>query len=75
MEIAVGVLVALLAVVLVAYPLFASKHADRTFASDGEISEEVARYRSAIKSKTLCDHCLAANPSGSTYCADCGRAL
>ena len=75
MEIAIGVLVALVAVGLVAYPLFVGKPADHTFASDGEIKHEVDRYRAAIKAKTLCDHCLTANPAGSTYCGECGRSL
>ena len=75
MEIAVGVLVALLAAGLVAYPVFAAKPADRTFADDAEIRAEVERYRAALKSRTLCDYCLNPNPAGSTYCAECGRAL
>jgi len=75
MEIAAGVLVALIAAALVAYPLFINKPADRTFASDGEIRNEVDRYRAAIKAKTLCDHCLTANPTGSAYCGECGRSL
>jgi hypothetical protein len=75
MEIAAGVLVALIAMALVAYPLFVAKPADRTFASDGEIRNEVERYRAAIKAKTLCDHCLTANPRDSAYCSECGRSL
>ncbi len=75
MEILVGVLIALLAIGMVAYPLFFSKTADRTFASDGEIRQEVDRYRAAMKAKTLCDHCLTPNPEGSVYCGECGRAL
>lgn len=75
MEIAAGVLVALIAMALVTYPLFVARPADRTFASDGEIRNEVERYRAAIKAKTLCDHCLTANPAGSAYCSECGRSL
>jgi hypothetical protein len=75
MEIAAGVLVALLAVLLVAYPLFAKKSADRTFDDDGEVAQEVNRYRAAIKAKTLCDYCLTANAARSNYCSDCGRPL
>jgi hypothetical protein len=43
--------------------------------SDAELDEEVARYREAIKRGTLCEHCLAANPPGSKFCADCGKTL
>ncbi|HEX6063930.1 MAG TPA: hypothetical protein VFZ04_06885 [Longimicrobiales bacterium] len=75
MEILVGVLIALLAIGLVAYPLFVARPADRIFASDGEVRQEVDRYRAAIKAQTLCDRCLTANSPGSAYCGECGRSL
>ena len=40
-----------------------------------EIDELVVAYRNALKSGTLCDRCLYANPPKSRYCADCGRVL
>ena len=75
METVIGVLVALIAIALVGYPLFYDRPETRTFASDGEIRQEVERYRASIKTKTLCDRCLSANPAKSNYCSDCGAAL
>lgn len=45
------------------------------FKSDEEIKQEVERYRTAIKAKTLCERCLTANPPKSNYCKECGRPL
>lgn len=75
METIIGVLVALIAIALVGYPLVYARPETRTFASDGEIRQEVERYRASIKAKTLCDRCLSANPAKSNYCSDCGAAL
>jgi hypothetical protein len=44
-------------------------------ASDESLNQQVERYRDAIKRGTLCERCLAANPGGSRYCADCGKTL
>jgi hypothetical protein len=75
MEIVLGAVVAIVAIALIGYPLFYNRPAARTFVSDGEIRQEVDRYRASIKSGTLCEGCLTANPSGSNYCSECGRAL
>ena len=75
MEIVIGVLVALVAIVLLGYPLIYDRPVTRTFASDGEIRQEVDRYRAAIKARTLCERCLTANPTKSSYCSECGSAL
>lgn len=75
MEIVIGVAVALLAIGLIGYPLVYHRPVARTFASDGEIRNEVDRYRAALKARTLCERCLTANPAGSSYCSDCGGAL
>jgi hypothetical protein len=75
METAIIVAVVLLALAVVLYPLFADKKRVARFATDGEIRQEVDRYRAAIQSKTLCERCLTANPAKSNYCSDCGRAL
>ena len=74
-ELLVGIVVAIAAIALIGYPLFYDRPVSRTFASDGEIRQEVERYRSAIKARTLCERCLNANPAGSNYCSDCGAAL
>ena len=75
METVIGVLVAIITIALVGYPLVYDRPETRTFASDGEIRQEVERYRASIKAKTLCDRCLSANPAKSNYCSDCGSAL
>jgi hypothetical protein len=75
MEIVIGVLVAMIAIVLIGYPLIYERPVTRTFASDGEIRQEVERYRAAIKARTLCERCLTANPAKSSYCSHCGSAL
>ncbi len=73
-EILAGVIVAMVVAALVAVPLF-RKPAKAPFRSEGEIRNEVNRYRAAIKAKTLCDRCLTANPAGSNFCSECGRSL
>ncbi len=75
METMIGALVAIAAVMLIGYPLFVNRPQTRTFGSDGEIRQEIDRYRSAIKAKTLCERCLSANPARSNYCSECGSAL
>jgi hypothetical protein len=75
MEILAGVAVALLALALIAIPLFARQPKVVGLASDAEIRAEVERYRAAIKSKTLCERCLTPNPAKSNYCMECGRGL
>jgi hypothetical protein len=75
MEIIAGVVVAIVAIALIGYPLFYDRPVARTFASDGEIRNEVERYRASIKARTLCERCLTANPAKSNYCSDCGAAL
>ena len=75
METAIIVAVVLLALAVVLYPLFADRQRVARFATDGEIRQEVDRYRAAMKNKTLCERCLMPNPAKSNYCSDCGRAL
>ena len=75
MEIVVGVLVGLVAIALIGYPLLYHRPVERTFASDGEIRQEVERYRAALAAQTLCERCLTPNPARSAYCSECGGAL
>jgi hypothetical protein len=75
MEIAIIVTVAAIALGVVAYPLFSRRTANGAPLSDEALNEQVARYREAIRSGTLCDRCLTANPADSRYCSECGRAL
>jgi hypothetical protein len=44
-------------------------------AKDRALAAEVARYRTALRAGTVCKRCKEANPPGSRFCADCGRAL
>jgi hypothetical protein len=75
MEIAAGVVVALVVVGLIALTLLARKPHPIGFANDKEIRGEVDRYRAAIKAKTLCERCLTPNAAKSNYCSECGRGL
>jgi hypothetical protein len=75
MEIAAGVAVALIVLVLIGIPMFARQPKAVGVGTDAEINAEVTRYRAAIKSKTLCERCLTPNPAKSNYCAECGRGL
>ena len=43
--------------------------------TEEQLDAEVTRYQQAIKSATLCERCLTANPPKSNFCADCGKAL
>jgi hypothetical protein len=43
--------------------------------SEEQLDAEVKRYQQAIKSATLCERCLTANPPKSNYCAECGKTL
>ena len=75
MATAIMIAVVLIALAVVLYPLFSDRTRSARFASDGEIQQEVDRYRAAIKNQTLCERCLNANPAKSNYCSDCGRPL
>ena len=75
METQIVAAVVILALAVVLYPLFAKKPAAARFASEGEVLQEVDRYRAAIKNRTLCERCLTANPAKSNYCSECGLAL
>jgi hypothetical protein len=39
------------------------------------IDADVTRYREARRAGTVCGRCAQANPPGSRFCMDCGRAL
>ena len=43
--------------------------------TEEQLDAEVKRYQQAIKSATLCERCLTANPPKSNFCAECGKAL
>jgi hypothetical protein len=75
MEIVAGVAVALFVMALIGITVFARKPHAAGFANDNQIREEVERYRSAMKAKTLCESCLTPNPARSNYCQECGKGL
>ncbi len=71
MEILVVTLLAVVVVALVAYPLVARGRG----MDQATLDAEVERYRDALRGGTLCEACLAANPPGSRFCAECGEPL
>jgi hypothetical protein len=85
MEWTVLILLGGLIVALVLAPFFSRQpHAydwDGTGATDrraqrtAEIEAEVLRYRDALRAGTICTRCGQANPAGSRFCGECGRAL
>jgi hypothetical protein len=44
-------------------------------ASDAPVEPEIMRYREAVRADTVCRRCGQANPPGSRFCCECGRAL
>jgi uncharacterized OB-fold protein len=36
---------------------------------------DIRRYRDAVAAGTVCSRCREANPPGSRFCAECGKAL
>jgi hypothetical protein len=40
-----------------------------------QIERLVKQYRAALRAGTVCRRCGRANPSGSAFCAECGRRL
>lgn len=75
MEIAVVAAIALIAIGVVILPLVRKPKAAAGGLSDDVLNAQVKTYRAALKNKTLCEKCLTANPAGSKFCAECGRAL
>ena len=75
MEIAVVIVIAVVALGVVAYPLVTRSDGSWPAFSEDALNEQVARYRDAIRRGTLCDRCLNGNPPGSQFCSDCGRRL
>ena len=59
-------------VAAVAFPLLAgrARYSDAT-----TLDADVERYRQALAAGTVCARCRFANPAGSRFCAECGRAL
>jgi hypothetical protein len=75
-EIAIIAAIALIAVGVVVMPLLRKSNPSAGVQlSDESIDQQVALYRAALKSNTLCERCLAANPAGSRFCGECGREL
>ena len=71
-ELAVIVVLGLLALGAVAFPLIAGRS---RYDDNAALEADVERYREAVAADTVCPRCLAANPAGSRFCADCGRGL
>lgn len=82
MEIAVALLLTMLAVGAVLYPLVRGDVGAgmREFEpppplDTAALEREVERYRAALRAGTLCRRCGQANLQGSRFCQDCGRRL
>ena len=71
-ELIVIVALGVIALGAVTYPLLAghARYPDRT-----ALEADLARYREAVHADTVCPRCVAANPAGSRFCAECGREL
>lgn len=80
-EIVVIIVVTVAAVAAVLYPLLRGDARDAVIDAeqpeppDAVSEEEIARYRTALRARTLCRRCGFANPEGSVFCAECGRRL
>ena len=84
MEIALIAALMMAAVAVVLRPLLRrdASAPDPTTTPEGDVAAderalaaEVTRYRTALRAGTVCKRCKQANPPGSRFCADCGRAL
>lgn len=81
MEIVVVIVVTVAAVAAVLYPLLRGDardvpiEAEQDESADAVIEQEIGRYRTALRARTLCRRCGYANPEGSVFCAECGRRL
>jgi hypothetical protein len=71
-EYLVVVVLGLIALAAVLFPFLAgvARYPDRA-----SLDHDLRRYREAVDAGTVCPRCRAANPAGSRFCADCGRAL
>lgn len=74
METLVPVAIALAALAAVLLPLLREK-ATPAGADPESLEAEVERYRSALRSGTICARCAEANPAGSRFCSRCGASL
>ena len=63
------------ALALVLVPLARGHGGASPSADDAELEREIAIYRAALRSGTLCRRCGRANAAGARFCGDCGRAL
>lgn len=75
METVIIVVAVLGALALVLVPLARGRGGASAPADDAGLEREIATYRAALRSGTLCRRCGRANVDGARFCADCGRAL
>lgn len=73
-ELAVGLGLAGLALLLAAMPLL-RRPAPRTSADDAAVERLVDAAEVALAADAMCARCYAANPEGARFCATCGRRL
>jgi hypothetical protein len=75
MELAVIVVLAILAFGVITIPIMRGGGAATDGMSGASVEEEIARYRAAVRADTVCRRCGQANPAGSRFCSECGRPL
>lgn len=73
-ELAVGLGLAALALLLAAMPLL-RRPAPRTPADDDAVERLVDAAEVALAADAMCARCYASNPEGARFCATCGRRL
>jgi hypothetical protein len=71
-EYLVVLILGLIAAGAVAFPFLTGAH---RYDDAAELEADIRRYREAVAAGTVCGRCRAANPPGSRFCAECGRAL
>ena len=66
------IVLGLIALGAVAFPLLVGRG---RYPHREALEADVERYRRALEAGTVCDRCREANPPGSNFCRECGRAL
>jgi hypothetical protein len=82
MEIAIAIVIVVIAVGAVLLPLLRRDRStpdapaiEPDVLDEASLDAEIDRYRAAVRAGAVCDRCGQANPGGSAFCYECGRAL
>ena len=74
MEMLIIVTVVLIALAVVLAPLLRKEKQPAAY-TPAELDADLARYREAMRTGTVCPRCAEASPPGSRYCMRCGRRI